>query len=227
MNNDLTLVIPAKNEKESLYFVINEIEKLKLGASIYFVVEKRDFSTINVIRRFNHQIIYQTNKGYGDALIKGISSVKTKYFCIFNADASFNPIELKKMLRIARLSNPDFIFASRYEKKCSSEDDTLVTKFGNFFFTKLGNFLFKLKITDILYTFVLGKTLSAKKLNLKEKDFRLCVELPIKAKLNNMKMLNSKSHERKRYSGVKKVNAFRDGFLILTYIIKQYLNPTK
>ena len=28
MNNDLTLVIPAKNEKESLPFVIKEIKKL-------------------------------------------------------------------------------------------------------------------------------------------------------------------------------------------------------
>ena len=133
MNNDLTLVIPAKNEKESLYFVIKEIEKLELGLNMSFVVEKTDFSTINVIKRFKHQIIFQTNKGYGDALIKGISSVKTKYFCIFNADASFNPVELKKMIRLAKLSNPDFIFASRYEKNCSSEDDTLVTKFGNFF----------------------------------------------------------------------------------------------
>ena len=222
MNNDLTLIIPAKNEKESLYFVINELAKLKLDLNISIVVEKTDFSTINVIKRFNHQIIFQTKKGYGDALIKGISYIKTKYFCIFNADASFNPIELKKMLRLAKFNNADFIFASRYEKNCSSEDDTLVTKFGNFVFTKLGSLLFKLKITDILYTFVLGKTSSAKKLNLKEKDFRLCVELPIKAKLNNMKMLTSKSNERKRYSGVKKVNAFKDGFLILTYMIKKY-----
>ena len=30
MNNDLTLIIPAKNEKESLPFVINEINKLKI-----------------------------------------------------------------------------------------------------------------------------------------------------------------------------------------------------
>ena len=30
MNNDLTLVIPAKNEKESLPFVINELKKLNI-----------------------------------------------------------------------------------------------------------------------------------------------------------------------------------------------------
>ena len=32
------------------------------------------------------QIIYQHNRGFGDALISGINAVDTDYFCIFNAD---------------------------------------------------------------------------------------------------------------------------------------------
>ena len=155
-------------------------------------------------------------------MITGIKRTKTKFFCIFNADGSFNPKELKKMLKLIKFYNHDFIFASRYEKNCSSEDDTIVTKFGNFIFTKIGNIFFKLEITDILYTFVLGKTKSVKLLNLKEKDFKLCVELPIKAKKKGMLMSTSKSHERKRYSGTKKVNAFRDGFLILKYMVEKF-----
>ena len=198
MHNDLTLIIPAKKEKESLSFVISEIKKLLPTLKILFIVERTDLSTINVINRFGCKIFFQTNRGYGDALILGIRNVETKYFCIFNADGSFNPIELKKMKEIVKLKNPDFIFASRYEDGCGSEDDTLVTKIGNFFFTKLGRLLFKLPITDILYTFVIGNTKKAMKLNLQQKDFRFCVELPIKAKLNSMKILTSKSHERKR-----------------------------
>ena len=223
MNNDLTLVIPAKNEKESLPFVINEIKRLKLNYKLLFIVEKTDLETIKVIRKSKKQIIFQTKKGYGDALITGIKKTKTRFFCIFNADGSFNPKELKKMLKLIKCHNHDFIFASRYEKNCSSEDDTILTKIGNYFFTKFGNIFFKLEITDILYTFVLGKTKSVKLLNLKEKDFKLCVELPIKAKKKGMLMSNSKSHERKRYSGTKKVNAFRDGFLILRYMVAKFL----
>jgi len=224
MNNHITLLIPAKNEKESLPFVIKEIEKLKLNCKMLFVVEKIDLHTINVIKKFKKKMVFQVKKGYGDALITGIKNIKTKYFCIFNADGSFNPRELKKMSKIIKLGNYDFIFASRYEKNCSSEDDTIITKLGNFFFTKLGSILFNLTITDILYTFVLGKTSSVKKLNLKEKDFGFCVELPIKAKLKKMKVSTSKSHERKRYSGIKKVNAFKDGFLILIVMLKFFLN---
>ena len=223
MNNDITLLIPAKNEKESLPFVITEIEKLKLKCRFLFVVEKTDYETIKVIKKFKKKVIFQSNKGYGDALITGLKKIKTQYFCIFNADGSFNPRELKKMYKLIRSRNNDFIFASRYETNCSSEDDTIITLIGNYFFTKIGNLFFQLPITDILYTYVIGKTISAQKLNLKEKKFGFCVELPIKASLRKMKISTSKSNERRRYSGIKKVNAFKDGFLILITMIKLFL----
>ena len=72
MNNDLTLLIPAKNEKETLPFVIKEINKIKINCNILFVVEKTDIETVKVIRKFKKKIIFQKNKGYGDALITGI-----------------------------------------------------------------------------------------------------------------------------------------------------------
>ena len=114
------------------------------------------------------------------------------------------------------------MFASRYEKNCSSEDDTLITKIGNFIFTKIGNVFFKLNISDILYTFVIGKTSKVKDLNLKSKDFVFCVELPIKAKRNNLKLITSKSNERARIGGQKKPNAFKDGLRILNGMIKLF-----
>ena len=56
----------------------------------------------------------------------------------------------------------DFVFATRYEKNCGSDDDTIVTYIGNFIFSLLGKIFFKLEITDILYTFVMGRTSFAK-----------------------------------------------------------------
>ena len=80
-----------------------------------------------------------------------------------------------------------------------------------------------MKLTDILYTYVMGKTTSFKKLKMSQKDFRFCVELPIKAKMLKMKMTNNVAHERSRIAGIKKVNEFKDGFLILRYILSAFL----
>ena len=91
-----------------------------------------------------------------------------------------------------------------------------------FFFTKIGQIFFKLPITDILYTFVLGKAQKAKKLKLKSKNFAFCVELPIKAVKNKMLIKSSSSIEFKRIAGEKKVNKFRDGLKILYSMIKLF-----
>ena len=79
MNNDLTLVIPAKNEKESLPFVIHEINKLKLEYKLLLIVERTDLETIKVIRKFKKNIIFETKKGYADAIITGIKKTKTRF----------------------------------------------------------------------------------------------------------------------------------------------------
>ena len=217
---NLTLVIPAKKEKESLPSVINELKKYNL--KILVVLEKSDKETIESISECDCQIVFQKNKGYGDAILEGLNFVNTELFCIFNADGSFNPIELKTMYKELQDKNFDIIFASRYEKNCGSDDDTFITYIGNFIFTKIGNIFFNIKITDILYTYVLGNTVQAKKLNLKQKDFRFCVELPIKAQRHKMKLGTINCYERKRIAGKKKVNAFKDGFLILSQMIKLF-----
>ena len=215
---NLTLVIPAKNESESLPRVLDDLIKFKLKTIV--VLEKEDFKTIESINKYNDiDVLYQKNKGYGDALTEGINKVNTKYFCIFNADGSFLSSELKIMYDLLNNNSADFVFGSRYMNGASSEDDTIVTLIGNKLFSFIGNFFFFLGISDILYTYVMGSTQKAKHLNLKSKDFAFCVELPIKAKKAGLKYKCIPSFERSRIGGFKKVNALKDGFLILTSII--------
>lgn len=220
--NNLTLLIPAKNESESLPKVLEEIKNLNCKKKI--ILKKDDTLTINSIKNFDVDLIYQNNSGYGDALITGVNNLDTNYFCIFNADGSFNPNELPEMLNIVKNSNTDFVFASRYEKNCGTEDDTIITAIGNFAFTLIGKIFFKLPISDILYTFVMGNTKKVSNLNLKQKDFTLCVELPIKAKRNGLKIADIPANEKSRIGGTKKVNAIKDGFLILIHMVKLFFN---
>jgi len=219
-NHDLTLIIPAKYESESLPSVLEELKNFNFKKNI--ILEKTDISTIESIQNYDCKIIFQKEKGYGDALITGIKSVETDLFCIFNADGSFNPAEINKMIKIINSNTTDLVFGTRYEKNCGSDDDTIITFIGNFIFTNIGKIFFNLTITDILYTYVIGKTSKVKNLNLTSKDFQFCIELPIKAQKQGLILANSKSYERSRIGGKKKVNAIRDGFKILLGMIKLF-----
>jgi glycosyltransferase involved in cell wall biosynthesis len=216
----LTLVIPARNEDLSLPKVLEEIKKYKCKKII--ILSKKDKKTFNAISNFKCKIIKQKIDGYGAAIIEGIKNVKTKYLCIFNADGSFDPKYLDKMVNDAN-KNYDFIFASRYAHSGGSKDDTTLTYIGNKIFTFLGNILFKLKISDILFTYILGNTKKFKSLNLKSKDFRLCVEIPIKIKKKKFSYKSIPSIERSRIGGKKNVNEFVDGSLILYSMIKYFI----
>ncbi len=218
--NQITLIIPAKNEAESLPKVLDELKNHTYNINI--ILHPSDEKTIDAIKNYNIKIIYQKHHGYGDALIEGINNCNTKYFCIFNADGSFDPKEIINMENLIEKNKLDIVFASRYEKNSSSDDDTIITLIGNYIFTLIGKIFFRLNITDILYTFVLGNCEKTRSLNLEQKDFCFCVELPIKAKKKLLKIESINSHERKRIAGEKKVNEIRDGFKILISMIKLF-----
>ena len=221
---NLTLVIPAKNEKDCLTQVLDELKEFECKKLI--VVDKYDIGTIDSIKNKDCEILEQKTSGYGNAIIEGINYVQTPFLCIFNADGSFDPKDLNKMYDLNK-NQKDFVFASRYTKNSGTKDDTIITFIGNKFFSFLGNFFFNLKISDILFTYILGKTDAFKALNLTYSDFRICVEIPILVKKKNYRYTSISSYERNRIGGKKKVNAIKDGFLILIALVNLFFKWKK
>ena len=217
---ELTLVIPAKDEAECLPRVLDELKNFDCKKII--IIPETDIDTRNSIKNFDCKIITQKVDGFGRALILGIKEVETNFLCIFNADGSFDPQYLKNMYN-ELLNNCDFVFNSRYENSGGSDDDTFLTLVGNRIFTFICNLLFRLNISDVLFTYVMGKTLAFKSLDLKRKDFRFCIELPVLAKFKKYKFISKPSYERSRLSGRKKVNELKDGFLILLCILELFI----
>ena len=213
---ELTLVIPAKAEAECLPRVLDELKNFDCKKII--IIPETDLNTQNAVKNLDCKIIMQNDDGFGSALIQGINEVETNFLCIFNADGSFDPKYLKNMFD--ELSNNcDFVFNSRYENGGGSDDDTFLTLIGNRIFTFICNLFFRLNISDVLFTYVMGKTSAFKSLDLKRKDFRFCIELPVLVKFKKYKFISKSSYERSRLSGRKKVNELKDGFLILLCIL--------
>jgi len=87
-NKTLTLIIPAKNESTSLPMVLNSLKKFNYN--IIVSLSGGDQETINSINNYeNVQILKQSGKGYGNALIEGINACKLNIL-YFYADGSFD-----------------------------------------------------------------------------------------------------------------------------------------
>ena len=221
---NITLIIPAKEEPNALPIVLDEIKKKNLTCKILIIIHKNDILTYEAIKNYNCEILFQSKKGYGNAIIEGINRSETKYSCIFYADGSTDPIYIEKMLKKLETNNLDLVFGSRYEKNAHSFDDDIITRIGNYFFTFLGNLFMKLRISDILFTYIFAKTDYLKNMQLTSNDYCLCIEIPFKAKLSNYNYSTIPCIERKRFADKKKVKAFTDGFRILKYFFLKYLD---
>ena len=220
MKKILSIVIPARNEEGSLKILLKKFDKFKHYYSQIIIVDgKSTDKTIEVAKKFGCKVIKQKKLGYGDAIIQGVNQVKTKYFIIFDADGSKDPIYLKRFASELKKNENNIIFAERYGKNAGSLDDTFITHIGNRIFTIMGKLFFGLKLNDILHTFFLCEVSKFKKLNFKYKDFVFCAEFPILAKKNDLKSSYIPTIEKKRYDGVPKVRSFLDGLKILIGMI--------
>ena len=212
MTEKISLIIPCKNEVESLGAVLEEVKDNKFVDEIIVVVDGEQDNSIPITKKYNCKLIIQKDKGYGSAIIEGFKHAKNVFGCIYNADYSFDPKYFGELVRLSK-SN-DFIFGSRYKGSGGSDDDDAIT-----FITR---FILGIKLSDILYTYVLCNVDKFNNLNLKNNDFKLCIELPVKIKKNNHTYVDLEMFERKRFDGKKKVNVIKDGLLISYEIIKSF-----
>jgi glycosyltransferase involved in cell wall biosynthesis len=217
---DLTLIIPAKEEPNSLPKVLDEVKDLKLKKLV--VLAKNDYETIEAIKNSDCEILFQSGIGYGNAIREGINHANTKYISIFYADGSTDPKNLIPMLNKIKDDKNQIVFGSRYEKNAGSYDDDFITRFGNYFFTLLGNILFSTNISDILFTYIVAEKSKMDELKLTSDDYCLCVEIVLKAKKFNFVYTTHPCIERARFADKKKVKAFKDGLKILSYLIKGF-----
>ena len=106
---NLTLIIPAKSENESLPTFLSELKKFECKKLI--IIQENDLDTKNsIVEDENTKIIFQKINGYGAAIIEGINNSKTEFSCIINADGSMNPDYLQLMLE--NCNDKDLVFAS-------------------------------------------------------------------------------------------------------------------
>ena len=220
---NIEILIPTLNEEGNIAETIKNL-KLQGFNNLTIIDDNSQDKTVKICRELECNVLENKNLsrlGFGKSVIKAFKNSNSKYCCIFDGDNSFDPSSLELM--VDKIENKfDFVFCSRYKDNNVSEDDTIIRKFGNFFFTKLVNILFRINTTDVLFLYVMGKREDFLSLNLNSDDYRICTEILLKCYIN-FNCAEILSIERKRKFGKSKVNAALDGFKILTNIFYYYI----
>ena len=221
--NNIEILIPTLNEEGNIEETISNLKERGYN-NITIIDDNSSDNTVKISREMGCKVIENLTRvrlGFGKSLIKAFELSSSDYCCIFDGDNSFDPDSLNIMKNKIN-ENFDFVFCSRYKDNNTSEDDTVVRKLGNYFFTNFVNILFKINTTDVLFLYVISKRENFLTLKLNSHDFGICTEILLKSYLN-FNCTEVLSLERKRKFGKSKVNAVYDGFKILMNILHYYI----
>lgn len=222
-----TLIMPTLNEIETVEKALIQLPKDMIDEVLVIDGHSTD-GTIEIVKKLGYPVIFQEKnpkgsgaKGFGSAVATGIKHATGDVIIIMSADLSQDVNDIPRLLNKIK-EGYDLVLASRYAPGGKSEDDTLLHRWGNKFFTGLCNLLYDTQITDCLYFFLAVRKNVFEKFKLEAVHAGCCPELPIKAKKAGFKIADIPSFEKKRGGGKAKLNAFIDGLKILFTILKPY-----
>lgn len=143
----VSVIIPAFNEEENISSIINKTKKIfdDMEHEIIVVDDGSTDSTKERVRATDAVLIeHKENLGYGRSLKDGIRAAKYDTVGIIDADGSYAPKDLLKLL--PELENCDMVIGKREGKVVKMQ---LMRGAGKFVLKKLGNFLSNSRIEDI------------------------------------------------------------------------------
>ena len=224
-----------------LVFTWNEVEGMKVimprvGSDLFHQIIIVDGGstdgTIEWAREQGYQVHVQTQKGLRHAYNEALELVTGDIVITFSPDGNSIPELLPDL--IAKMEDGfDMVIASRYLDGAKSEDDSLITAFGNWLFTATVNVLYGGSYTDCMVIYRAWRSSLYKELDIHldetfefyEKLYRtkLGIEplLSVRALKRNLKVGEIPGDEPPRIGGHRKLQIIKWGLSFYTSFFRE------
>jgi len=232
-----TLVVMALNEIEGCKAVMPQI-KPEWCQQILFVDGGSTDGTVEWAEEQGYQVHHQVKPGLRQGYKEVWHLIEGDMVITFSPDGNCIPEKIPEL--IAKIKEGyDLVIGSRYLGDATSEDDDMMTGWGNWFFTKTVNVLFGGDFTDVMVIYRAYKTDLMKRLYLDdEKAFgwvdkifflptgELSWEplLSVRARKHRCKIAEIAASEPARIGGVRKLKVFQWGGAIYFQFLREFLS---
>jgi glycosyltransferase involved in cell wall biosynthesis len=212
----ISVIIPTRNEEESITGVINEVRAcLPYGEVI--VVDSSSDHTAQIASGLGANVFRSPGKGKGAAVTIGVSKAHSENIVVMDGDGSHIPQEVALAKR-ALEGGASIAKGSRFLPGGGTDDMTVVRKVGNLFLVKLLR-LCGFRITDLCYGYVGFKASLWRSVAPLTNSLAYDVNLVVKGLFfAKGRVVEFPSHERKRYAGGAKSNTVLTGMDVVLSI---------
>ena len=207
---EVTLVIPVKNEGETIRSVL--AASLPHVSKIVVVDGHSTDATRSIAEQMGAIVLMDEGRGKGNAIRMAIAQAPGDILVFMDGDGSHEPADIPRMVAPILEGRADFVLASRM----TGGSDELHGTFNNFirmiggaFISLCINWRWGSSITDALNGFRAVRKEFARGLGLLADDFDIEHEMILKALKKGGRLVEVPSHEYQRKGGSSKLPTFR------------------
>lgn len=159
-----TLLIPTLNEVEGMRVIMPQVDRTLFEQILVLDGGSCD-GTVEYAREHGYEVHIQTRPGIRQAYGEVLDRIRGEVLITFSPDGNSIPQLLEPL--IAKMDEGyDMVIVSRYAAGASSADDSLVTAFGNWLFTRTVNLLHGGRFTDVMVIYRAYRTALIRELEL-------------------------------------------------------------
>ena len=226
-----TLLVMTLNEIEGMKVIMPQIDRAWVD-QIMVVDGGSTDGTVEWAEANGYEVYVQKQKGFRHAYVEVWPLVRGDVVITFSPDGNSVP-ELLPDLIAKMKEGYDLVIASRYLGDAKSEDDDVVTGFGNWLFTRTVNLLHGGRYTDVMVIYRAYHKAMAQELGLDREDayalpeklFRTKISweplLSVRAAKAKLKITEIPSDEPPRIGGERKLQVIQWGAAYFFQFIRE------
>lgn len=215
----IAILIPCYNEELTIGKVVRDFRAEVPDAEIYVFNNNSTDRTVEQAREAGARIAYERRQGKGFVVQSMFSHVEADVYIMVDGDDTYPPAEVHKLIEPILRGDADMVVGSRLMDAVNSEFRPL-NKIGNRFFFKAINFIFKVKLSDVLSGYRAFNREFVKNVPAFSGGFETEVELTIKALARGYRISEVPVRLAARPEGsFSKIRIVSDGLVILNTIL--------
>ena len=213
---EVTAIIPARNEAETIAFVVEECRRY--AGQVIVVEGGSTDGTAEVAEAVGARVVRDQGIGKGGALRLAVGHVTTP-FCVFiDADGSHDPIDIPMLVAPIKAGTADLVIGSRSlggSDELHGGADELLRLAGSALITYLINLRYGARSTDTQNGFRAIRTSVFRKLDLRARHGNIEMEMVMATLASGYRIDEVPAHEWPRAAGVSKLSLAKPSTWIL------------